>query len=135
MMAEFILDAQIEFSAAREALAELMQVPVRSVRMVDIHDSVRHPPNQPPRVLAEVVQIGGAYPVMLKISASPDIREVTELDLARGLCRALHASALVSDGSMDPYTMLLVDRRGDVVRVGLDSDVLDQDGRYRVASE
>lgn len=49
------------------------------------------------------------------------------------LCAALRTTALISDDSLDPYTMLLLGQGTEIHRVALDTESLDLREEYRLA--
>lgn len=65
----------------------------------------------------------------------PELAETNPCEITRRLCAILNVHALISDESLDPYSMRLVDQAGKTRRVSLDVESLDQREEYRISND
>jgi hypothetical protein len=87
----------------------------------------------PELVFCCVHRLGGDFPILLSLSEGLSAA-LPRIAVASSLCRLLGCRCLVDDGSVNPYTFLLVDQGGqarqvavDVVRWDSNEYVIDRD--------
>jgi hypothetical protein len=84
-------------------------------------------------ILVERWRQGGEFPLHVRVYLrGPDPRaavsdQEASLGYVKRLSHELDSTCLIADGSVNPYSMLLVRPTGDVTTVLLDSDALERD--------
>ena len=125
------VDRHLTAGEAAATLAKAFDVPVADVLVVPDIIAANAQPDA--RVLAELTSARGDFPVLLTIYLR-DLNLATRdrAAIVGGFCEALGAACLISDDSVNPFTMLLVRRPADRRPVALDPQRLDAD-EYVVA--
>lgn len=125
------VDRHLTAGEAAATLAKAFAVPVADVLVVPDVIAADVRPNA--RILVELAPARGDFPVLLTIYLrDPNLAARDRAATVGRLCEALGAACLVSDDSVNPFTMLLVRSATDRQLVGLDPDRLDAD-EYVVA--
>lgn len=115
------------------AWSKILDIDPDGVRVVDTMEDAPSISEARARIVLERWRQSGQFPLHVVIYVrGADLEErVSEpnagLDVVRRFCSAVKSDCLLSDGDVNPYTMLLVRRTGEVSSVVLDGDALDRD--------
>jgi hypothetical protein len=112
----------------RSAIAEALNLTMSEVVLVDAIE----PDTAPGAVTVEMTPTKGDFRWLLAFYFKDGMSSPADIEIARRLCSALQTRALISDNSVNPYTMTLVDRDGSVSPVSLDADRLDAEEEYSI---
>jgi hypothetical protein len=72
---------------------------------------------------------------LLSVCVTEQVADRNAIEVAQRLCHVVGVRALLSDASVDPYTMILIDRTATPRPVTLDVDSLNQRGEYRLSDD
>jgi hypothetical protein len=129
MWQDVLLQRAVGDSELRSALAQAFSIPDGAVAVV--HSIEEIPAGHP--VIAEVRDAQGDFEMALSIYTSAGMESANPVQVIQQLCAALRTTALISDDSLDPYTMLLLGEGAEIHRVELDTESLDRREEYRLA--
>jgi hypothetical protein len=130
MWQDVLLERAPDDSELRAALAEGFSIDESDVAVVHSIEDI--PAGYP--VVAEVRDTEGDFKSAMSIYATDALKDAKPVHVVQHLCAVLQTIALISDESLDPYTMLLVGRGAEIRRVALDAESLDLREEYRLAS-
>lgn len=97
------------------------------------HDDFTNPDNAKLVCLASPRNEG--FRCVLSVYAYFDASSLDEISVVTKFARTCKTDLLISDDSIDPYTMILVRPTGDLVNVNLDADLLDEKCEYHVSDQ
>lgn len=115
------------------AWSTILNIDPDSVLVVDTMEDAPSVSQAGARIVLERWCQSGQFPLHVVVYVrGADLEERVSgpnagLDLVRRFCSAVKSDCLLSDGDVNPYTMLLVRRTGKVSSVALDGDALDRD--------
>ena len=114
------------------ALAAAFAIPREDVAVVDgpIEDAV----DANARILGERFVMAGDFPTRLSVYVrDATLERFDRMATVRRLCAELDAKCLVSDESVNPYTMILLTASGTEQAVALDPERVDDHDEYVLA--
>jgi hypothetical protein len=86
------------------------------------------------RVMCHVSHLpSGAFRTVLSFHEG-EFSALPRLETVKRLCVILRCDCLISDDTLNPYAMVLVDRQGESVLILLDPDRLDEQNEYVIRS-
>jgi hypothetical protein len=125
-LGDVLLDRKVDAAEVRSALCALLSFGSGEVAVVESQEQVATLDGEVP-LLCMLFRLGdGDFPTLLSINGyllpdQPRIRTVARL------CRLLGCRCLIDDGSISPFTFLLVDGGGGSWKVGVDPDRTNRD--------
>jgi hypothetical protein len=96
------------------------------------HDEHDFPDPGQAQVICMSSTLGGGFPQLLSIYLYGATGSLQTIDIIKNMCTKSNFSCLFDDGSPNPYTMNLATRAGEVRRVNIDPDLLDDRGEYHL---
>lgn len=134
MNLDVLIDVVVDDEALRVGVAGALGIDDSAVFVVD---SVEDAPT--PRAGTAVCErrsIGGQFPFLLAVYAYgvPSSSPEAEVTAAKRLVQALGCSCLMSDESLNPYSMLLIQPSVEPGVVAIDAGRLDEHGEYWLAA-
>lgn len=128
---DILLEQRFDQATLKRALAAAFDVSSDSVSVVD---SIEEAPKGV-SVVAEQTSINGDFCCLLSLYVVEELAGRDPVELTRRLCSILNIQALISDDSVNPYSMLLINNAAEVRPVTLDVESLDQREEYRLSRE
>jgi hypothetical protein len=129
MWQDVLLEQSFDDSELRAALVKAFAISQGDVAIVH---SIEDIPADCP-VVAQVRDAGGDFKSAISIYTTPALGSASPVHVVQQICAALRTTALISDDSLNPYTMLLVGQGTEIHRVELDGESLDLREEYRLA--
>jgi hypothetical protein len=126
---DVLLEQSFDDSKLRAALAKAFTLSDRDVAIV--HAVEDFPAGCP--VVAQVRDAEGDFKSAISIYTTAASSSANPVHIVQQICAELRTTALISDESLNPYTMMLVGQGGEVHRVELDAESLDLREEYRLA--
>jgi hypothetical protein len=127
-LGDLLIDREVGTDEVRSAIYSLLCLRPEQAAVMEDYEEVAASGGDL-RLLCLVVRLGGGdFPTLLSANAGM-LAELPRIRTAAGLCRLLRCRCLVDDGSVNPFTFLLVDGSGRPRYVGVDVDRWDR-GEY-----
>jgi hypothetical protein len=131
-LGDVLLDREVGKEAARLALCSLFSLRPEETAIVESSEELATRTRDALCLCLLVRLAGGDFPTLLRVDANLP-SGLPRIPTAARLCRLLGCRCLVSDGSVNPFTFLLVDAGGECRRVAVDVDRMDRD-EYVIAA-
>jgi hypothetical protein len=119
-LGDVLLDRGVGKDEVRSGLCSLFGLEARQVAVVEADDELTGQVT-PDLVFCRIYRLGGDFPTLLSLSEGLSAC-LPRVATASRLCRLLGCCCLVDDGSVNPYTFLLVDEGGQARQVAVDVD-------------
>jgi hypothetical protein len=126
-----LLVNQLDNEVLKEALTAAFDLKPHDVTVVDSIEKAEHRE----RVVVEKTSTKGDFRCLLSLFVVEELLGRDPLEITRRFCSKLKIIALIPDESLNPYSMILVDRIGGTRAVFLDVESLDQREEYRLSNE
>jgi hypothetical protein len=126
---DLLIDRNLSKDEVLAAMSQVFSVSPTDVLVVD--DIAEAEVSEHIRLLCERMPVQGDFSMKLSIYVRDS--ELEQLDpklIIRQFCCILHCQCLISDSSVNPYLMLLVQESGDIQPVSLNPDRLDENEEY-----
>ncbi|OCQ99773.1 hypothetical protein BCD67_15330 [Oscillatoriales cyanobacterium USR001] len=126
---EILIDRPLTSEAITIALSELFSLPANAIAVVE--DIATSESNEHTQIICERQPIKGefveklsVYLLNAKLADNIDLKDIEKL------CRLLHCKCLISDDSLNPFSMILVEDLGKNQIIFLDIERLENDEEY-----
>ena len=127
---DILLERDFDETTLKEALAEAFDVPPQQVSIVNSIEEIQGGV----AVVAERTPTKGDFHCLLSLYVEREFATKEPIQVTRRLCASLNVQALIPDSSLNPYSMILVSKAGEVRLVTLDAESLDLREEYRLSS-
>jgi DNA-binding Xre family transcriptional regulator len=128
---EILIDRPLTSEAITIALSELFNLPANVIAVVE--DIATSESDDRIQVICEKQQIKGEfieklslYLLKAKLADNIDLQDLEKL------CQLLHCNCLISDDSLNPFSMILVEASGKNQIIFLDIERLENDEEYTI---
>ena len=128
---DILLERQFENEVLKRALAEAFDVPFHDIRVVDSIEEA----SEVASIIAEQTSIKGDFRCLLSLYVDDSLASMEPAKVTRKLCSLLNVQALISDDSVNPYTMILINAATEGQSVKLDAESLDEYEEYRLSKD
>lgn len=130
---ELLVDRSLSNAELAHWLEVTFSVPASAVAVL-IEDSAE-PVSDDILVLCKTAHADGEFAMRIMIAVThPDLEYHESKNAVATLCQTAHLRALMSDDTLNPYRMLLINPDGDRHVVHLDVEELDTHERFVIAS-
>jgi hypothetical protein len=126
---DIALEEQCDQGTLKPALAAAFDVSPDDVSVLDSIEKAVSGPS----VIAEMTPIKGDFRCLLSLYVAEALADKDPVEVTGRLCSILNVSALISDESANPYSMILVNEEAESRPVNLDVESLDQHEEYRLS--
>jgi hypothetical protein len=122
---DVLLDRQVSKDVIHSGLCRLFSLRPEQVTVLEGGEREGDRDNAE-LVLCEVYRLGGDFPTLLSLWEGLSA-PLPPIPTAARLCQLLGCRCLVDDGTVDPFTFLLVEQGGQARPVGVDTERCDRD--------
>lgn len=128
-LGDILVDRNLSNDEVVATMSELFSVSPADILIVD--DIYETKVSAHIRILCERMTVSGEFLIKLDFYLrDPKLKKLEPEPIIKQFCSMLHCKCLISDSSVNPYSMLLVRKSGDVQPVGLDPIRLDENEEY-----
>lgn len=125
---DFLIDRNLSNDEVVATISQVFSVSPADVLVVD--DIAEADVSESIRLLCERMSVQGDFSIRLSIYLRDSKLELEPNSIIRQFCGMLHCKCLISDSSVNPYSMLLVQESEDIQPVALDPERLDENEEY-----
>lgn len=130
---DFFIQRREGIRAIRAALAEAFRAPVDDLEVAWLRDLIRNPTGVSRPIRAEVSRTRGDFQTLVKLDVAARYATSDRVGFARLMSSQLGTDLLIPSPDRNPYSYLLVCQSGEVRRVDLDAESMDEREEYRLA--
>ena len=129
MWNDLLIDRDISKDEVVTAISQVFSVSPANVLVVD--DIAEAEVSEHIRLLCERMPVQGGFSMKLSIYIRDSkLEQLDPKSTIRQFCGVLHCKCLISDSSVNPFSMLLVQESEDIQPVALDPERLDENEEY-----
>ncbi|HLO47220.1 MAG TPA: hypothetical protein VK211_02200 [Kamptonema sp.] len=126
---EILIDRPLTSEAITFAISELFSLPANAIAIVE--DIATSDSDEHTQIICEKQQIKGEFVEKISLYLlSANLADKMDLKDIEKLCRSLHCKCLISDDSLNPFAMILVEESGKNQIIFLDVERLENDEEY-----
>jgi len=128
---EILIDRPLTSEAIAIALSELFNLPANVIAVVE--NIATSESDEHTQIICEKQQIKGEFIEKLSLYLlKANLADNIDLQDLEKLCQLLHCNCLISDNSLNPFSMILVEASGKNQIIFLDIERLENDEEYTI---